>query len=121
MDYQLPTINILENKGGENNREFMSFWGSLSAILSKEEEEDLSRTNLPEMTETPFRRSVAEALLLGDGGNDIDVAKAWESIMHPKSTSNYTGEQPNNNQSTAQVDENLEMQDDLACKNIDYT
>ena len=114
MDYQLPTINILENKGGENNREFMSFWGSLSAILSKEEEEDLSRTNLPEMTETPFRRSVAEALLLGDGGNDIDVAKAWESIMRPKSASNYTGEQPNNNQSTAQVDENLEMQDDLA-------
>ena len=89
----------------------MSFWGSLKNILSKEED-----SNLPEMTETPFRRGIAEALLMGDGENDVDVAKAWESMMRPKSASNYANEYPStslNNQETIQDEPKSGMQDDL--------
>lgn len=56
----------------------MSFWGSLSQILSNENEE--ISENLPEMRETPFRRSVEQAIML-DTGKEEDVVKAWENLL----------------------------------------
>ena len=68
---------------------FMSFWESLQQILSKKSEESQNTTpKLPEMSETPFRRGIVEALLMEDG-RENDVAKAWESILNAgASTSN---------------------------------
>ena len=62
----------------------MSFWGSFRQTLPQESEEP--QKDLPEMSETPFRRGTIQALLLDEKeGSDMNVAKVWESILNPGS------------------------------------
>ena len=111
MDFwNFSGIKYLYFKEVKNNyKEFMSFWGSLKGLLN---EEQTPQSNLPEMSETPFRRSIAEALLM-DGEDDVDVAKAWESMMRPKSASNIAGEYPSTSQEVPQREADLELHDDI--------